>query len=174
MRKCLCLLLTLLLAGSLTVPASAANITDGNDVVAKFIATYAEESRAEVVDGSATAGGITVTDAPENAVTLVVIPMEGDALAWADSCVDGNAVSAYYIYFLDAQGNRINADGASVSIPVSGSDRIVSSLTTSGADRKLTSEVSGGKIAFTTDGSHYYVIAEKAAEVTPGDRPCAG
>ena len=168
MKRLLSFALTFLILCSLTIPAFAAEITDGSDVVAKYNITYEGEYRAELIDGSATAGGISVTGAPENAVTLVVVPMEGDALTWVDSCVSGDAVAAYDIHFLDTQGNRINANGAKVSINVSGSELQVSSVTTSGTDRKLTSEMSGSQISFTTDGSHYYVICGKSSGEQPG------
>ena len=168
MRRLLAALLAVVLVCSMSFPAFAAEITDGSDVVAKYNITYEGEYRAEVVNGKATAGGVTVTGAPENAVTLVVIPMEGAALAWADSCVDGDAVAAYDIHFLDAQGNRINANGAKVSVTTSGSELEVNSVTTSGTDSKLTSEVSGSQVFFTTNGSHYYVICGKSGGEQPG------
>ena len=172
MKRIASLLLSLLLLFSLSSPAMAAEIADGNDVVVKKNTTYEGDYRAEVKNGQATAGGVSVSGAPANAVTLVVVPMSGDALAWIDGCEDDKAVSAYDIHFLDAQGNRINASGASVSVAASGSNLVVSSVTTSGNDKILKSVVSGNSISFTTDGSHYYVIAEKKSggeEPGPGD-----
>ena len=168
MKRLLSFALTFLILCSLSIPAFAAEITDGSDVVAKYNITYEGEYRADIVDGEATAGGISVTGAPENAVTLVVVPMEGEALTWVDSCVSGDAVAAYDIHFLDADGNRINANGAKASVTVSGSELQVSSVTTSGADSKLTSEASGSQISFTTDGGHYYVICGKSGGEQPG------
>lgn len=164
MKRILSFVLTFLILCSLATPAFASQLSGGNDVVAKYNITYEGEYRANVAGGTATAGGITVTGAPANAVTLVVIPMEGDALSWVDGCVDGSALAAYDIHFLDAEGNRINANGAKVSVTVSGSSLIVSSVTTAGTDKVLTSEMSGGKASFTADGSHYYVIAQKQTE----------
>ena len=172
MKRIASLLLSLLLLFSLSSPAMAAEIADGNDVVVKKNTTYEGDYRAEVKNGQATAGGVSVSGAPANAVTLVVVPMSGDALTWIDGCEDDKAVSAYDIHFLDAQGNRINASGASVSVAASGSNLVVSSVTTSGNDKILKSVVSGNSISFTTDGSHYYVIAEKKSggeEPSPGD-----
>jgi len=73
MKRLLSFALTFLILCSLSIPAFAAEITDGSDVVAKYNITYEGEYRAEVIDGKATAGGISVTGAPENAVTLVVV-----------------------------------------------------------------------------------------------------
>lgn len=171
MKRTVSLVLAIMILCSLATPAFASQLSDGSDVVAKYVTTYAGEYRADIVDGEATAGGITVTGAPANAVMLVVIPMEGDALSWVDGCVDGSALAAYDIHFLDAEGNRINANGAKVSVTASGSNLTVSSVTTSGTDRKLTSEVSSGKASFTTDGSHYYVIAQKTGG---GEEPSPG
>lgn len=168
MKRLISLLLTFLILCSVGSPALAAQITDGNEVVVKQNTTHEGDYRAAVTNGQATAGGVTVTGAPENAVTLVVVPMEGDAFVWIDGCVDGDAVAAYDIHFLDAEGNRINADGAKVSIAVSGTELTVSSVTPSEQDAPLPSEVSGGRISFTTDGSHYYVIAKKDSGDEPG------
>lgn len=176
MKKLTSILLAVIMLLSSTVTASA---TEGNldeqkpqaeiGVYAKTEYTLDGAYTAPVTDGEATVttpdGTITVTDAPEGALTLVVIPMEGEALAWVDGCVDGNALAAYDIHFLDAQGNRINANGAKVSITAPSSDKAltVNSVTTSEADTPLTSEVSGGKVSFTTDGSHYYVLVENVS-----------
>jgi len=94
--------------------------------------------------------------------------MTGDALRWIDSCVDGDAKAAYDIYFEDAEGNRIGANGVSVSVEVSGSELTVSSVNTSGADKSLSSTTSDGSISFTTDGDDYYVIYEKDGGDQPG------
>jgi len=161
MKRSLSLVLTLLMLCVLVYPAFAAEITDGSDVVVIYDITYEGEYRGEVADGAATAGGITVTDIPENAVTLVIVPMKGEALSWIKACVDDDVTAAYDIHFLDADGNRINADGAEVSAAVSGSELTVRSVATSGTDSKLTGTVSGGMLSFTTDGSHYYVICGK-------------
>ncbi|MBQ7858248.1 MAG: hypothetical protein IJ351_06435, partial [Oscillospiraceae bacterium] len=85
-----------------------------------------------------------------------------------DSCVDGDAKAAYDIHFEDAEGNRIGANGVSVSVAVSGSELIVSSVNTSGADKSLSSTTSDGSISFTTDGDDYYVIYEKDGGDQPG------
>lgn len=171
MRKLTSLLLTVVLLLSCTVTAFAAEDDPVEiGVYAKTEQNIDGEYTAPIENGSASVttpdGTVTVTNAPDNAVTLVVIPMEGEALTWVDGCVDGDAVAAYDIHFRDADGNRINANGAKVSITVSGTDLTVSSVTTSGEDKPLTSEVSGGKVSFTTDSSHYYVIAEKKDSIT--------
>lgn len=166
MRKLTSLLLAAVLLLSCTVTAFAAEDDPVEiGVYAKTEYSIDGEYTAPVENGSASVttpdGTVTVANATVGAVTLVVIPMEGDALVWVDGCVDADAVAAYDIHFRDAEGNRINANGAKVSIAVSGTELSVSSVTTSGEDKPLTSEVSGGKVSFTTDGSHYYVICEK-------------
>lgn len=169
MRKLTSLLLTVVLLLSCTVTAFAAEDDPVEiGVYAKTEQNIDGEYTAPIENGSASVttpdGTVAVTNAPDNAVTLVVIPMEGEALTWVDGCVDADAVAAYDIHFRDADGNRINANGAKVSIAVSGSELSVSSVTTSGEDKPLTSEVSGGKVSFTTDGSHYYAVSEKQSE----------
>ena len=166
MRKLIAILLALIMLSSLSIPALAAE-DESIDVYAKYIQNIEGEYTAAVVNGGASAvtpnGTVAVSNAPANAATLVVIPMKGDALAWIDGCVDADTVAAFDIHFLDTDGNRINANGVKISITVSGTDLTVSSVTTSGADKALTSEVSGGKVSFNTDGSHYYVIAKKTS-----------
>ena len=168
MRRLLATLLAVLLVCSMSFPAYAAEENKEQDVTAKYIVTATGECRAEIKNGTATADGVTVTGAPTNAKTLVVIPMEGEALTWVDGCVDGEAKAAYDIHFLDAQGNRINVSGVSVSVSVSGTDLVVSSVTPSGTDKSLSASVSGNTVSFTADGSHYYVIYQKDGGDQPG------
>ena len=170
MKRLLAALLAVVLVCSMSFPAYAAEENKEQDVTAKYIVTATGEYRAEIKNGAATADGVTVTGAPTNAKTLVVIPMEGEALTWVDGCVDGEAKAAYDIHFLDAQGNRINANGVNVSVSVSGTDLVVSSVTPSGTDKNLSDSVSGGTVSFTADGGHYYVISEKDG----GDQPDPG
>ena len=172
MRKLTSLLLAVVLLLSCTVTAFAAEDDSVEiGVYAKTEYSIDGEYTAPVDIGSASVttpdGTVTVTDVPNNALTLVVIPMEGDALAWVDGCVEGDAAAAYDIHFLDADGNRINANGAEVSIAVSGTDLTVSSVNTSGEDKPLTGTAADGKVSFTTDGSHYYVICGDAEPVPP-------
>lgn len=171
MRKLTSILLAVILLLSCAIPASAAEGALDEQAPQTQIGVYAKTE--STLDGVYTApitggetavttpdGTITVTGAPRGALTLVVIPMEGDALSWVDGCVDGTTLAAYDIHFLDAEGNRINANGAKVSVTVSGSNLNVSSVTTSGTDTPLTTETVNGKVSFTTDGSHYYVLTE--------------
>ena len=168
MKRLLAMLLTVVLVCSMSFPAYAAEENKEQDVTAKYIVTATGEYRAEIKNGTATADGVTVTGAPTNAKTLVVIPMEGEALTWVDGCVDGEAKAAYDIHFLDAQGNRINVSGVSVSVSVSGTDLVVSSVTPSGTDKSLSASVSGNTVFFTADGSHYYVLYQKDGGDQPG------
>ena len=168
MKRLLAALLAVMLVCSMSFPAFAAEENKEQDVTAKYIVTATGEYRAEIKNGTATADGVTVTGAPTNAKTLVVIPMEGEALTWVDGCVDGEAKAAYDIHFLDAQGNRINVSGVSVSVSVSGTDLVVSSVTPSGTDKSLSASVSGNTVFFTADGSHYYVLYQKDGGDQPG------
>lgn len=169
MKRILSAILSLMLLLSCSVTAFAAEL-DGNtsssttDVYAQYVYNVDGVYSADLTNGAGTVTTddsitVAVTDAPNGAVTLVVIPMEGDAKSWIDGCVDGSVLSAYDIHFLDTDGNRINANGAKVSITASGSDLTVCSVNTNGDDKPLTANVSGGKVSFTTDGSHYYAIA---------------
>ena len=168
MRRLLAALLAVVLVCSMSIPAFAAEENKEQDVTVKYIITVEGEYRAEIKNGTAAAEGVTVTGAPANTKTLVVIPMTGDALRWIDSCVDGEAKAAYDIHFEDTEGNRIGANGVSVSVAASGSELTVSSVNTSGADKNLSATVSNGSVSFTTDGNNYYVVWEKK---TGGETP---
>ena len=165
MRRLLAALLAVVLVCSMSIPAFAAEEEKENNVTVKYVATVEGAYVSDVKNGAASISAdgvsVSVTGAPSNAKTLVVIPMTGDALSWIDGCVDGDAKAAYDIHFEDAEGNRIGASGASVSIAVSGSELIVSSVNTSGTDKSLSSTTSGGGVSFTTDGNNYYVVWEK-------------
>lgn len=174
MRRLLAMLLTVVLVCSMSFPAFAAQDEKENNVTVKYVSTVEGAYVAPVQNGVASINAdgvsVSVTGAPSNAKTLVVIPMTGDALSWIDSCVDGDAKAAYDIHFEDTEGNRISANGANVSVSVSGSELTVSSVNTSGADKNLSSTTSGSNVSFTTDGNDYYVIYEK----DEGDQPGPG
>lgn len=165
MKRLLAALLAVMLVCSRSFPAFAAEEEKENNVTVKYVSTVKGAYVVEVKNGTASVNAddvsVSVTDAPANAKTLVVIPMTGEALSWIDSCVDGDAKAAYDIHFEDAQGNRIGASGVSVSVAVSGSELTVSSVNTSGADKSIASTISGSSISFTTDGNDYYVVWEK-------------
>lgn len=172
MKRLLATLLAVLLVCSMSIPAFAAEEEKENNVTVKYVTTVEGAYVSDVKNGAASISAdgvsVSVTGAPSNAKTLVVIPMAGDALSWIDSCVDGDAKAAYDIHFEDAEGNRIGANGVSVSVAVSSSELIVSSVNTPGADKSLSSTTSGSNVTFTTDGSNYYVVWEKK---TGGETP---
>ena len=174
MKRLLAALLAVVLVCSMSIPAFAAEEEKENNVTVKYVTTVEGAYVAPVQNGVASINAdgvsVSVTGAPSNAKTLVVIPMTGDALSWIDSCVDGDAKAAYDIHFEDTEGNRISANGANVSVSVSGSGLTVSSVNTSGADKNLSSTTSGSNVSFTTDGNDYYVIYEK----DEGDQPGPG
>ena len=165
MKRLLAALLAVMLVCSMNFPAFAAEEEKENNVTVKYVTTVKGAYVAPVQNGVASINAdgvsVSVTGAPSNAKTLVVIPMTGDALSWIDSCVDGEAKAAYDIHFEDTEGNRISANGANVSVSVSGSELTVSSVNTSGTDKNLSSTTSGSNVSFTTDGSNYYVVWEK-------------
>ena len=172
MRRLLAALLAVVLVCSMSIPAFAAEEEKENNVTVKYVTTVEGAYVSDVKNGAASISAdgvsVSVTGAPSNAKTLVVIPMTGDALRWIDSCVDGEAKAAYDIHFEDTEGNRIGANGVSVSVAASGSELTVSSFNTSGADKNLSATVSNGSVSFTTDGNNYYVVWEKK---TGGETP---
>ena len=172
MKRLLAALLAVVLVCSMSIPAFAAEEEKENNVTVKYVTTVEGAYVSDVKNGAASISAdgvsVSVTGAPSNAKTLVVIPMTGDALRWIDSCVDGEAKAAYDIHFEDTEGNRIGANGVSVSVAASGSELTVSSFNTSGADKNLSATVSNGSVSFTTDGNNYYVVWEKK---TGGETP---
>ena len=172
MKRLLAALLAVMLVCSMSFPAFAAEENKEQDVTVKYVSVIEDADWTEIQNGTATADGVTVTGTPANAKTLVVIPMEGAAWNWIDSCTDGKLKAAYDIHFLDAEGNRINANGVSVSIAAYGKNLSVSSVTTSGEEKNLSATVSQNRISFVTNGSHYYVVSKDNPSAVPqtGDR----
>lgn len=183
MRKWITIILTALLVFSCGVPVFAADISDKTEISVNAKAEYDIEGEypADLEDGGATVtvnGNITVTvtDAPNGAVRLIVIPIptsEKDAWAWIKSCFEGKGtpIHTFDIYFADESGNRINANGAVVTIdcPHCSSKPMVCSLTTDGTVNELSNSTRSVSVTFTTDGSHYYVMAEKTSTPAQDD-----
>lgn len=175
MRKMVSVLLTLALMLTCAVTAFASDLDYQIEVFARSERRVTGEHTGLLENGGAevTVGDVTiaVTGAPEDAVRLVVIVMEGEAKTWIDGCVEGSLLAAYDIHFLDDYGNRINADGASVAVtaPKHDGKLMVSSVTSAGICKGLTASEKNGKIAFATNGSPYYAIAQKVKTDKPDD-----
>ena len=184
MRRILSFLLTIALMFSIILPCYAAEISEEDDTVtgdvyARYVSVVQWDD-VPVVDGNAEAttdNGYTVmvTDIPDNAVVLRVVPIpsaETAAWSWFADCVGSGVtiLSIFDIYFEDADGNRINADGVSISISGVDGETIVFSVSTSGNAVEVDSEITNGSIAFTANGSHYYVLTNKTeTDPTPGN-----
>ena len=136
-------------------------------------------------DGSATLPDGTevgISDADKTQGQLVIDPItDKEALDWINSVTDGKvkAPQAFHIYYLDDNGNLINANGISVSMKPGNTlqNPVVYSLKSDGSMELLSADVKNGTITFTTDGSPYYVLGEKASGGTPsdpGDSPQTG
>lgn len=117
---------------------------------------------------------ITVDGIPEEGLTLVVYPVtdrDKDAWKWFSACMEGKGsnIVPYEIYFLNKDGDRLQADGVTVSIllPESMETPAAFSLGRDGKVTELASEIVNGKIVFRTDGRYYYVLAERTGAVTP-------
>lgn len=168
-----------LILSSGMITFAAETVTTEIDVYARYIGATEGEYTAPVRNGAADiimedGTVINVTDAPDGAVILVIVPIpssEKEAWSWFADCLEntGAPVRAYDIYFLDANGNRFNADGAVITITCPSADGklIACSVNTSGIGRVLSSTMKSGKITFTANGSHYYVLAEKLNGNTP-------
>lgn len=184
MRRILGFLLAIALMFSIALPCYAAEISEEDDTVtgdvyARYVSAV-EWDDIPVVDGNAeatTANGYTVSVSgiPDDAVVLRVVPIpsaEAVAWNWFAHCVDSDAtiLNIFDIYFEDADGKRINADGVNISISSVDGETIVFSVSTSGNADEVDSVITNGSIAFTANGSHYYVLAKKTeTDSTPGN-----
>ena len=175
MRRLLAALLAVVLVCSMSIPAFAAEENKEQDVTVKYIITVEGEYRAEIKNGTAAAEGVTVTGAPANTKTLVVVPIPSsvsEAYEWFSECLEkiGKPLDAYEVYFLDVNDNRISADGATISIAVSGNkDLTVCSLTTGGDYKDLSAEIKNGSAVFTANDGDYFILTEKKSdEPKPG------
>lgn len=140
------------------------------DVYAKTVSDNVICSDAPLVDGKAQiiledGRTIIVTQAPEYAEVLkvAVIPeSEEEAWDWVKGCLpEGITVCAFYdIYFEDAEGNRINADGAEITIKSEVCGQAVYSVSVGGRVSLLESISANDSITFTADGAQYYVITK--------------
>ena len=128
------------------------------------------EGSATLPDGTE----VGISDADKTKGRLVIDPItEKEALDWINSVTDGKvkAPQAFHIYYLDDNGNLINANGISVSMKPGNTlqNPIVYSLKSDGSMELLSADVKNGTITFTTDGSPYYVLGEKDSGGTPSD-----
>ena len=176
MKRLLAALLAILLVCSMSFPAFAAEENKEQDVTVKYISIVEGEYRAEIKNGTATAEGVTVTGAPTNAKTLVVVPIPSsvsEAYEWFIDCLEnvGKPLVAYEVYFLDADGNRISANGATISIGCSANgDLTVCSLTAGGSYKDLSAEIKNGSAVFTANDGDYFILTEKNTD-KPGNIP---
>lgn len=194
MKKMVTLFIALSFMLSLHVTAFAGEVTTGPDkngtnieVIAKVVHKVDGEYHSQVEDGTAdiiTNDGIEVkvSDAPDGAVKLIVVSVpktETEAWNWITECLEGTAtpIHTFDIYFEDQAGNRRDANDAVVTIhcPHCTSTPLVCSLDTDGGVYMLNTSVQTETVGvtFTTNGSTYYVMAEKqsAPELVDGKDP---
>ena len=113
---------------------------------------------------------IEICNADKTKGQLVIDPItDKEALDWVNSLTDGKVKTpqAFHIYYLDNNGNLINADGISVSMKPENTlqNPVVYSLKSDGSMELLSADVKNGTITFTTDGSPYYVLGEKESTI---------
>lgn len=154
------------------------------DVYARCIRKTEGKYTADVKRGSAAVElpdgtVLRVSGIRRKGLALVVVPVPGEeteAYAWFSECLGMTPTAVYDIYFLDAEGNRVNADQVSVQIRGAAEAKglKVTSVTTSGVTEELDVRIDKGSIVFTANGSNYYCITEAAGDTAPekpeGDR----
>lgn len=181
MKRILSFVLSLMLICSLSCRAYAAEDERQADVYVKVVRTLVGVYPAPVEDGSAEVTTddditITVTELPDGAASLMVVPVprsESEAWEWITDCLGdtGMPIHTFDIYFEDQNGDRIEANGAVVTIecPHCTGTPLVCALESDGTVRILNDSTQGPAVTFTANGSAYYVIADKAPAEHPGD-----
>lgn len=125
------------------------------------------EGSATLPDGTE----VGISNADKTKGRLVIDPItDKEALDWINSVTDGKVKTpqAFHIYYLDNNGNLINANGISVSMKPGNTlqNPVVYSLKSDGSMELLSADVKNGMITFTTDGSPYYVLGEKDSTIS--------
>ena len=147
------------------------------DVTAQYIQTAEGFNQAPVKNGEGsltTEEGVkvSVSGAPGNARYLVVCPIlkNTDGGRWLIKCLNGrgNFICAYDIYFLDEAGNRINAEGTTVTIasPTDADNLEFYSVSTDGTAVVPDYSVKNSSVIFTVSGNSYYVFMGKTPSNT--------
>ena len=171
MKKLIAMIMAVILLGSLSVTAFAEETEV--DVYVKYITEVSGKYTAELENGSGrvvTGDGaeIAVSGAPENAKTLVVIPAESEAKAWIKGCVgaERSVEQAWAVYFEDAEGNKLSASSALVTVSdITATDEVqICSVSTDGTAAVLEASVQNGSVSFTANGSEYYAATTSVAE----------
>lgn len=170
----------LVLSCGMTAFAAEANLNTDNSkkdigVYVKYVdnTVWNTVPADEKGEGSATLPDGTevgISDADKTKGQLVIDPItDKEALDWTAGVTDGKvrAPQAFHIYYLDNNGNLINADGVSVSMKPGDTlqNPGVYSLKSDGSLSLLSADVKNGTITFTTDGSPYYVLGEKDSTI---------
>ena len=199
MKRIMTWLLTMIVILSASVTAFAAEQDDETQPTSNVdvYAKYVNNTEWNVVPVDAIGNGsttlsdgtqINVSSATQSGWQLAIDPItEKEAVDWIGGVLDGKAkdLSPLHIYFINASGNIKAADGVTVTIklPKKLTDPAAYSLTGEGNASGLTVSMEDGSLTFTTDGSPYYVLGEKARGGTPstdettsdtGDSPQTG
>lgn len=181
MKRLLSFVLTSLILSTLAVPAFAAEERQAEVYARAVRTTIGSVYSSSVEDGPVEITtdddiAVTVEKAPDGAALLMVVPVprtETAAWRWITVCLEdtGVPIHTFDIYFEDQDGNRIDANGAVVTIdcPHCSGTPMVCSLTTDGKVRVLTDSAHGTTVTFTTNGSTYYIMADKAPSPHPAD-----
>lgn len=182
MKKLSLVLVALMIFFSVGISVLAETIEQKDvDVTVQYIQTAEGFNQGPVKNGEGsliTEGGVkvSVSDAPGTARYLVVcpIPKNTEGGRWLIKCLNGkgNFICAYDIYFMDEAGNRINAEGTTVTIdsPVDADNLEFYSVSTDGTAAVPDYSVKNSSVTFTVLGNSYYVFVEKTptnAAITP-------
>lgn len=181
MKKTVTLILVLLMMFSCATLCFAFE-DSSKDVLGKYIGDAERTSKdvsgqnaTEVVLPDGTILG--VENIPSEAMTLFIYSVpdsETEAWEWINGCFDGKAspIHTFDIYFADASGERVNVNGTVITIECQhcSAKPIGYSLNTAGEVVALSSNARSVTVTFTSNGSHYYVLAEALSEPSVGNR----
>ena len=173
MKKLSLVLVTLVIFLSAGISVLAETIEKKDvDVTAQYIQTAEGFNQGPVKNGEGSLITeedikVSVSDAPGTARRLVVYPISknSDGGRWLIKCLNGkgNFICAYDIYFLDEAGNRINAEGTTVTIDslADAANLEFYSVSTDGTAAVPDYSVKNSSVTFTVLGNSYYVFVEK-------------
>lgn len=109
---------------------------------------------------------IEINGADENNMRLMVDPItEKDAIEWLCATIpsDRENTTAYHIYYINAKGNTVPADGVTVTLKpkVKSTNITCYSVNPDSETKNISFKIENDGVTFTVNGDPYYAIVEK-------------
>lgn len=121
---------------------------------------------------------IEINGADENNMRLMVDPItEKNAIEWLCGTIpsDSENTTAYHIYYIDAKGNTVPADGVTVTLTpkVKNTNIICYSVNPDSETKNISFKIENNAITFTVNGDPYYAIVEKTDSASTSNNTTA-